>query len=127
MIQYFWPSDDEQLAGQWHDSHFDEDGSWWANVQQCGAALALVVAATLTASSTATAASVFSQSQDDPAGSLSLVQTTQDEYWQNSVPPLVWPQPSVFTDDDVHPTFVSVFTPDDGDWKPLVSPVVDSN
>lgn len=126
MIRYFWPSDDEQLAGQWQDSHFDEDGGWWANVQQCGAALALVVAATLVSSSTAAAQGVFPQ-QDDPAGSLTTLQLAQEEYAQPLVPPVNWPQPSVFTDDDVHPTFVQTFTPDDGDaWHALVPPSQDS-
>lgn len=126
MLQYFWPSDDEQLAGQAQASYFDEDGSWWANVQQSGATLALAVAVTLVSASTAVAGAVFSQWQDDPAGSLFSQTTVQEEYWQNPTPPVVWPQTSVFTDDDVHPTFVQVFTPDDGDWKPLVAPVPDS-
>lgn len=124
MIRYFWPSDDEQLAGQWTDSHFDEDGSWWANVQQCGAALALVVASVLTTASTVAAQSVFSQSQDDPAGNLTNVQFVQEEYWQNPVPPVVWSQPFVLTDDDIHVQFAQTFVPDDGDWKPLIIPDV---
>src|SRR6266852_7095590 len=112
MIQYFWPSDDEQLAGQWQDSHFDEAGGWCANVQQCGATLALAVALTLAVASTALAASVFNQAQDDPAGSLILSPLAQEDYWQNPVPPVVWPQPSVFTDDDAHVQFVAAFAPD---------------
>jgi hypothetical protein len=127
MIQYFWPSDDEQLAGQWTDSHFDEDGAWWATVQQCGATLALAVTLALTASTTSLASQVFSQVQDDPAGSLVNNPLVQEEYWQNPVAPLNWPQTSVFTDDDVHPTFVSAFTPDDGDFAALVPPVQASN
>lgn len=127
MIRYFWPSDDEQLAGQWQDSHFDEDGGWWANVQQSGATFALATALTLASLSTALASSVFSQSQDDPAGSLLSQPLVQEEYWQNQVAPVNWPQPSVLVDDDVHPTFVQVFTPDDGDWKPLVAPVPATN
>lgn len=127
MIRYFWPSDDEQLAGQAIDSHFDEDGSWWASVQQSGAVFALATALTLTAASTALASSVFSQSQDDPAGSLSTQVLAIEEYAQPLVAPANWPQPSVFTDDDAHPTFVQVFFPDDGDWRPLVAPVPDAN
>lgn len=127
MIRYFWPSDDEQLAGQWQDSHFDEDGGWWANVQQCGAALALVVAATLTSGSTAVASTVFNQHQDDPAGFLNNTPFAQEEYAQPLVPPVNWPQPSVFTDDDIHVQFVQTFVPDDGDWKPLVQPDIGAN
>ena len=126
MIQYFWPSDDEQLAGQWQDSHFDEDGGWWASVQQCGAVVTLATAVLLGSANTAAAQSVFSQSQDDPAGSLSNIHAPTEEYWQNPVLPVNWPQPSVLTDDDVQPTYVATFTPDDGDWKPLVSPVAGS-
>lgn len=127
MLQYFWPSDDEQIAGQAIDSHFAEDAEWWVGVQQCGAALALVIASALVSTSTACATSVFSQFQDDPAGNLAFAEAVTEEYWQNPVPPVNWPQTSVFTDDDVHPTFVQTFTPDDGDWKPLVSPVADTN
>lgn len=126
MLHYFETNDDELLAGQWQDSHFDEDGGWWANVQQCGAALALVVAATLTTASISAAQSVFPH-QDDPAGYLNNQPFAQEEYWQNPTPPVNWPQPSVLTDDDVHPTFVQTFTPDDGDWKQLVSPEPGSN
>jgi hypothetical protein len=125
MIRYFWPSDDEQLAGQFVDSHFDEDGGWWASVQQCGATLAIATALTLAASSTTLATSVFSQSQDDPALAAQILAI--EEYWQNPTPPAVWPQPSVLTDDDVHPTFVPVFTPDDGDWQALVPPAPATN
>lgn len=126
MLRYFWPTDDEQLAGQWTDSHFDEDASWWVGVQQAGATLALAAVLTATAASTSVAQGVFSQHQDDPAGSLSTQALVGEDYWNNPVPPVVWPQPFVFLDDDAHPVFVSVFTPDDGDWRPLVSSVPDS-
>lgn len=119
MIRYFWPSDDEQLAGQWQDSHFDEDAGWWVSVCQAGATFALAAALTTAAVTTQSAQQAFSQWQDDPAGNLSFVEALPEEYWQNPVPSVNWPQTSVFTDDDVHPTFVSVFTPDDGDWQPL--------
>jgi hypothetical protein len=127
MIRYFWPSDDEQLAGQWVDSHMAEDADWWVGAQKAGATLALAVTLALTSASTAIATQVFSQSQDDPAGSLFSNPLVQEEYWQNPVPPVNWPQTAVFTDDDIHVQFVQVFTPDDGDWKNLVAPVQATN
>ena len=127
MLRYFWPSDDEQLAGQWQDSHFDEDGGWWANVQQCGATLALAVGLSLAASSTAAATSVFSQSQDDPAGNLVSNAIPQEEYYQNPVAPVNWPQPAVITYDDTHVAFVEVFQTDEDFWQNPVPPIPATN
>lgn len=122
-VRYRWPNDDEQLAGQAVDSHFDEDGGWWAGIQQNGAVVALATALTLVAASTTLATSVFSQLQDDPAGSLVVQPLVYEEYWQNSVVPVNWAQPSLFVNDDTHVQFAQSFTPDDGDWRGLVSPV----
>ena len=122
---YIWPSDDEQLAGQAVDSHFDEDASWWAGAQKCGATVTLAAVLAITTASTALATSVFGQREDTPQ--LLSTPLVYEEYWQNPVAPVNWPQPAVKIDDDVHPTFVQVFTPDDGDWRPLVAPVADSN
>jgi len=125
MIRYAWPSDDEQLAGQVADSHFDEDAAWWAGVQRHGAVAALATFLALATTSTALATQVFSQAQDEPG--LTATPLVYEEYWQNPVAPLNWPQTSVFSDDDVHPTFVASFTPDDGEWRPLIGPVAASN
>jgi hypothetical protein len=129
ILRYNYPGDGEQIAGQFQASYFDEDGGWWNGVMQAGAVFALATTLALTTASTTLASSVFSQSQDDPAGSLFTIQTPANEdYWQNPVPPYNWPQTSVFTDDDAHPTFIQTFTPDDGDyWHQLVQPVPASN
>ena len=127
MIRYFWPADDEQLAGQWADSHTVEDAEWWVGAQKCGAVLALAAVLTATAVSTTLASSVFSQFQDDPAGSLVGNPLVYEEYWQNPVAPVNWPQPSVFTDNDHHPTFVESFQTDEDFWRNPVAPVAASN
>lgn len=127
MLRYFWPSDDEQLAGQFVGSYFVEDGDWWAGVQRAGATLALGVALTLSAASTAAASLVFSQSQDDPAGNLLVVPPIVDElYWQNSVQPVVWPQPSVFTADDTFLTLIQTTPVDELYWQNSVPPIAGS-
>lgn len=129
MLRYFWPSDDEQLAGQFAQSSFDEDAGWWVSVQKAGATLALATGLLLASTTTLAAQTVFSQSQDDPAGSLNFVEPVQEEYWQNPVAPVNWPQPNWLTDTDQHPVFVSVFEADEDFLPPqaLPVPVVASN
>jgi hypothetical protein len=127
LLRYFWPSDDEQLAGQFSGSYFDEDAGWWVSVQQAGAVVALAAGLTLLATSTALATSVFSQSQDDPAGNLNFVEPVQEDYFQNPVAPVNWPQPSVILDTDQHPVFVSAFEADEDFWNNSVAPVWSQN
>jgi hypothetical protein len=127
MLRYFWPSDDEQLAGQWQDSHFDEDAGWWVSIQQAGAVVALAVGLSIVSTNTLAAQQVFSQSQDDPVTFFSNVIPIQEEYWQNPVPPFNWPQTAVITDDDVHPTYAPVYQPDEDRWDPQIPSVPASN
>lgn len=126
MIRYFWPSDDEQLAGQFIDSHFDEDGGWWAGLQRAGAVFAIAATLALSAASTTVASTVFSQHQDDPF--LVAVQPDlPEEYWQNPVAPVVWPQPSVITADDTFLTYIQINTIDEDFWQNGVAPVPATN
>lgn len=127
MLRYFWPSDDEQLAGQAVDSHFDEDAGFWVGVQKAGATLALAAGLLLASATTLAAQQVFSQSQDDPAADLVFNAAVQEEYWQNPVSPVNWPQPSVFTADDTHNTFVEAFEVDEDFWNNPVAPIQASN
>jgi hypothetical protein len=128
LLRYFWPSDDEQLAGQSLNSFFSEDADWWVGVQKAGATLALAAGLVLSATNTLAAQQVFSQSQDDPVGSLFFQPTVQEEYTQPLVQPYNWPQPAqALSDTDQHPTFVSVFEADEDFWINPVQPIWGQN
>lgn len=127
MLRYFWPSDDEQLAGQQISAKLSEDADWWVGVQRAGATLALAGALALTAVSTTIAASVFSQSQDDPAGSLVVIPTPPDEaYWANPVPPLWYNNFLPFADNDTQSQYVNNSTQDEDFWVSGVAPISQS-
>jgi hypothetical protein len=120
MIRYFWPSDDEQLAGQSKIAFHAEDGDWWAGVQKCGATLALAASLALTAASTVQARQVFSWQQDDP-----LLHGQPDElYWQQ--PAALTAASTVcrlFTDDDVIVPQAVAFGPEEEFWVNPIRPV----
>lgn len=103
-----------------------EDADWWVGVQKAGATLALAAGLLIGATQTLAAQQVFGQVQDDP-GNLVFVEAVQEDYWQNNVPPVNWPQPALLTDTDQHPVFVSAFEADEDFWNNAVAPLWGQN
>lgn len=69
-----WPSDDEQLAGQWLTSFYSgEDSDWWVSIQRCAATVALAAGLSLATSTLSQAVQAYSW-LDEPVAAANLPQ-----------------------------------------------------
>jgi hypothetical protein len=112
-----------------------DDGadSWWAGAQLCFARVALATALAATTVTAAIASDLQQDLEEIPAGSLKVLSTPDEDYWQNRTPPVpasIYQQlPYARLDPEELPagSLAKFSTPDEDFWDNPLSPIATAN